>query len=195
MTGPRANPSPRSEAEPWSVWMAAAQRGDRDAYRRLLEAITPYVRAIAIRALHDRSDIDDAVQDVLIAVHEARRSYDPSRPFKPWLAGIARYRIIDRMRARGRLSAHELTLGDDFDETFASSAPKQDDVLIDSPALHRALAQLPAGQRVAIEELKLRESSLEEVAARTGLSVGALKVATHRGLKRLRHILTGKDGV
>lgn len=174
--------------------MAAAQDGDRDAYRRLLEAITPYVRAIAARALWDRSDIDDAVQDVLIAVHEARRSYDPSRPFKPWLAGIARHRIIDRMRAKSRISAREVSIGDDGDETFASSAAKQDDTLIDSPALHRALAQLPPGQRVAIQELKLRESSLEEVAARTGLSVGALKVATHRGLKRLRQILTGKDG-
>lgn len=174
--------------------MAAAQTGDRDTYGRLLEAITPYIRAMASRALRDRSDVDDTVQDVLIAVHEARRSYDPSRPFKPWLAGIARHRIIDRMRTRGRLSAREVILGDDFDETFASSTAKQDDVLIDSPALHRALAQLPPGQRVAIEELKLREASLEEVAARTGLSVGALKVATHRGLKRLRQILTGKDG-
>jgi len=121
-------------------------------------------------------------------------TYDRSRPFKPWLAGVARHRIIDRMRARGRVTAREVSIGDD-DETFASSAAKQDDMMIDSPALNRALAQLPPGQRVAIQELKLRESSLEEVAARTGLSVGALKVATHRGLKRLRQILTGKDGV
>jgi len=194
MTTPAQPPPSVSDPEQWSDWMAAAQDGDRDAYRRLLEAITPYVRAIAARVLWDRSDIDDAVQDVLIAVHEARRTYDRSRPFKPWLAGVARHRIIDRMRARGRVTAREVSIGDD-DETFASSAAKQDDMMIDSPALHRALAQLPPGQRVAIQELKLRESSLEEVAARTGLSVGALKVATHRGLKRLRQILTGKDGV
>lgn len=173
--------------------MAAAQNGDRDAYRRLLEAIQPYVRAMASRVFRDRADVEDAVQDVLVSVHEARRSYDPARPFKPWLAGIARYRITDRLRIKGRTSAREVPIDAD-DETFVSVAAKQDATMIDSPALHRALTQLPPGQRAAVEELKLREASLEEAAARTGISVGALKVASHRGIKRLRQILTGKEG-
>ena len=82
------------------AWMEAAQEGGKDAYRRLLRAATPYVRAIAARMLFDRQDIEDAVQDVSIAVHEGRASYDPRRPFRPSLAGIARHRVIDRMRAR-----------------------------------------------------------------------------------------------
>lgn len=163
--------------------MAAAQAGDREAYRRLLLAIVPYVRAIATRVLADPRDAEDAVQDVLIAVHEARASYDPDRPFRPWLAGIARYRIIDRMRAARRRSDHETPLTADHD-AVAWTAPAPDD-----RGLFQALRELPATQRLAIERLKLGEQSLRAVAAETGLSAGALKVATHRGLRRLRELL------
>lgn len=173
----------------WSVWMAAAQAGDRDAYRRLLRAITPYVRAIAARLLTHPSDIEDAVQNVLIAVHEARRSYDPARPFRPWLAGIARHRIIDQRRASHRRSAREVPLTQAH-EAIMSAEPF--DALGDS-GLTRAIRQLPAAQRLAIERLKLREHSLLRVARETGVSVGALKVATHRGLRRLRSLLLGEQ--
>jgi RNA polymerase sigma-70 factor (ECF subfamily) len=180
------------DAEQWGAWMAAAQDGDRVAYNRLLRAILPYIRAMASRAFRERADAEDVAQDILIALHEVRASYDPSRPFKPWLAGIARHRIIDRLRQRGRTAARETALAAEH-ETFASVASNQDGMTIDSHALHQAITQLPEGQRVAIEELKLREGSLQSVSTRTGLSVGALKVATHRGIGRLRALLTKGD--
>ena len=176
----------------WAGLMAAAQDGDRDAYGRLLTSILPTLRAFVRMRLHDRTDVEDTVQDILLAVHEARASFDPTRPFKPWLLAIAGYRAIDRMRIRGRTSARETSI-EPHHETFSPIAPKQDDMDIDSHALHAALAQLPAGQRIAIEELKLREGSLQEVSARTGISIAALKVATHRGMKRLRALLVGGD--
>ena len=77
--------------------MAHAQGGDRAAYRRLLEEIAPYVRALAVRRLPNRSDVEDAVQDVLMTVHAIRQTYDPARPFGPWLVAIADRRIIDRL--------------------------------------------------------------------------------------------------
>ena len=172
----------------WSLLMAAAQDGDRNSYRRLLREITPYLRSRAAYALRNPSDVEDAVQDILLTVHEVRASYDPTRPFKPWLAAIARNRIIDRLRRRGRTSARELPLLPEH-ETFSTDRANEDDVAVDGPALHAALATLPAGQRQALEMMKLKEMSLKEASEASGVSVGALKVATHRGLKALRRLL------
>jgi RNA polymerase sigma-70 factor (ECF subfamily) len=191
MDEPRSAPDD-SDPATWAGLMAAAQDGDRQAYGRLLIAILPTLRSLVARNLRDRADVEDTVQDILLSVHEARASFDPSRPFKPWLFGIARFRLIDRMRVRSRMSARETPI-EAHHETFSSVAPKQDDMTMDRHALHAALAQLPAGQRAAVEDLKLREQSLQEVSARTGMSITALKVATHRGMKRLRVLLAGKD--
>src|ERR1700759_3151492 len=83
------------KAGDWSRLMAAAQDGDRAAYRALLEAVTPYVRALASRCFRDPVDIEDAVQDVLLTIHTVRHAYDPARPFGPFLVAIANRRIID----------------------------------------------------------------------------------------------------
>src|SRR5207253_195487 len=86
----------------WSICMARAQDGDKEAYRRLLVDIVPYLRKLALRYLRDRADIEDAVQDVLVTVHAVRQTYDPARPFGPWLTAIANRRIVDQVRRRGR---------------------------------------------------------------------------------------------
>jgi len=82
----------------WSVLMASAQDGDRNAYRALLTQIEPYVRSIARRCFRHPADVEDALQDVLLTIHSIRHSYDPQRPFIPWLAAIANHRVIDRLR-------------------------------------------------------------------------------------------------
>src|SRR5258708_35732958 len=86
----------------WSILMARAQEGDRAAYHRLLQEITPYLRSLAARRHRDPNDIEDAVQDVLLTVHSIRQTYDPARPFAPWLVAIANRRFIDRLRRQGR---------------------------------------------------------------------------------------------
>jgi RNA polymerase sigma-70 factor, ECF subfamily len=181
------------KAEAWSVMMAAAQDGDRAAYRRLLVEIAPFVRALARRALRDAAEAEDAVQDVLLTLHAMRASYDPRRPFTPWLAGITRYRIIDRIRARGRRAAREVALQPEH-ETISPDGANDAATALDAAAMHRALAQLPAGQRKAIEMLKLRELSLREAAAESGMTVAALKVATHRAMARLRVLMGAAQG-
>lgn len=174
--------------EEWAGLMQAAQAGDRAAYAALLRAVTPHVRAMARAALRDRAEAEDAVQDILLTLHETRRMYDPTRPFRPWLVGIARRRLIDRLRARGRRAARETPLGPEH-ETFAIAAANDAQGLDDAPALRAALALLPDGQRVAVELLKLQEMSLKQASGVTGMSVGALKVATHRAIRRLRAAL------
>lgn len=179
-------------SEQWPALMAAAQGGDRAAYRALLRAVTPYVRALCARALRQPADREDAVQDILLTLHETRALYDPSRPFGPWLAGIARHRIADRQRRLHRAAAREVAL-DSTDETFLAAATKTDPLTLDQAALHAALAELPAGQRLAVTLTKLQEMSLQQAQAVSGMSVAALKVATHRALKRLRAAL-GQTG-
>ncbi len=174
--------------EDWSRLMAQAQDGDRQAYRSLLEAITPYIRSLAIRCFKQPSDVEDAVQDVLLTVHMVRHAYDPNRPFGPWLVAIANRRIIDRLRRDTRRKAREVALSIDH-ETFAAPAANLIGGTADEVALTQAIERLPADQRQTIRMLKLNEMSLKEAAAASGRSIPALKVATHRAIKSLRRML------
>ena len=176
----------------WSILMARAQDGDGAAYRRLLDQITPYVRTLAARRHNDPGDVEDAVQDVLLTIHALRATYDPVRPFGPWLVTIASRRLIDRLRRQGRQRSRETSLTEEH-ETLAM--PPTD---MEKPERQRALAialeSLPPGQRQAIKMLKLKEMSLIEAAEKTGLSISALKVATHRALKALRKLMSPRSG-
>jgi len=176
----------------WSALMARAQDGDAWAYREVLKSITPYVRAIASRAHRNPSDAEDTVQDVLLTLHAVRHTYDRTRPFKPWLAGITRHRVADRMRVLGRALAREVAL-DPWHEGLPVEAPGGP-VLLDPAVLQAALGALPPGQRKAVTLLKLRELSLKEAALQSGMTVGSLKVALHRAMRVLRTALAGKDG-
>lgn len=168
----------------WSIYMARAQTGDKDAYRRLLEDVAPYVRSLAARRLRNPNDIEDAVQDVLMTIHAIRHTYDSARPFGPWLVAIANRRIVDWLRRHGRIAAREIEFEDD--ETFAAPQTNFEEEASDGRALREAIEKLPAGQREAVRLMKLEEMSLKEAAAASGMSIAALKVATHRALKNLR---------
>jgi RNA polymerase sigma-70 factor, ECF subfamily len=176
----------------WSSLMAAAQDGDRAAYRALLEDITPYLRALAARCFRDTGDIEDALQDVLLTVHAVRRAYDPGRPFGPWLVAIANRRIIDRLRRQTRARSREIELTAAHETFLPHAANLQanlDGASADEAVLHAAIEQLPPDQRQAIRLLKLKEMSLNQAALASGKSVSALKVATHRAIKSLRKLL------
>ena len=178
----------------WSGLMARAQDGDRQAYRTLLKDVTPWLRARASRYFREPSDAEDAVQDVLLTVHAIRHTYDPDRPFGPWLAAIANRRIIDRLRRYTRTRLREVELSAEH-ETFSPDAANihREDAPADEAALHAAITALPHDQREAIRLLKLKEMSLKEAAAASGRSISALKVATHRAIKSLRKRLRQSD--
>jgi len=177
----------------WSIAMAKAQGGDQDAYRQLLEGLTPYLRILAASHFRNRDDIEDTVQDVLLTIHSVRNTYDPTRPFGPWLIAIAKRRIIDGLRRRGRVGSHEIPLEPEQETFIAGAANLQEDAA-DARAVWAAIEQLSAGQRDAVRMLKLEEMSLQEAATASGTSVAALKVATHRAMKRLRELLQARGG-
>ena len=180
-----------------AAWMAAAQGGDADAYRMLLRACLPIIAAAA-RGRGVRGDrVDDVVQETLLTIHRARATYDPARPFLPWLRAIAERRAIDALRRQGRHAAREVHDPTAYEaEPSAGNAPGDALHAQDRARLLReAVATLPDGQREAVEHLALRERTLDETALLTGRGKGALKVNLHRALKSLRGRLSGDADV
>ncbi|HUO23508.1 MAG TPA: sigma-70 family RNA polymerase sigma factor [Caulobacteraceae bacterium] len=170
----------------WALWMAAAQDGDNAAYARLLRNILPFLRVLARRRCRDPDRCEDIVQDVLLTLHRVRHTYEPARPFSPWLAAICDRRAIDSLRRHGRLRARE-TSDEHAYETFADPAANKDVQAQDAAqALAALVAALPQAQREALELVKVKEMSLLEASAVSGQSVGALKVSVHRAIKALR---------
>ena len=168
--------------------MAQAQDANREAYRKLLEGVTPYLRSLAFRCFKQPTDLEDVVQDILLTIHMLRHAYDPRRPFGPWLLAIANRRIIDRLRRDTRRRAREVELSVEH-ETFADPETNLHKDTLDEAALSQAIDKLPPDQRQTITMLKLSEMSLKEAAAASGRSIPALKVATHRAIKSLRRLL------
>lgn len=174
----------------WTILMARAQDGDTVAYQRLLEEIAPWLRSLVRRWHKDPWDIEDTVQDILLTLHAIRHTYDPTRPFGPWLMGIANRRAVDRLRRRGRQTGREVPLTVDYE-----AATGQDDDILEKRHLAEAMGSLPSVQRTAVDLLKLKEMSLREASDASGLSIASLKMATHRALKTLRGLLLdGRDG-
>ena len=182
---------PTSPIDSLGQMMRAAQQGDGASYVALLSAITPRIRQIIRRqrGFVGIAEVEDLVQDVLLSVHVVRSTYDPARPFAPWLLAIVRNRLVDGARRYARIARREIQV-DEEDVTFFA-AETNDDIgeMGDAAAVREAVRALPDGQREAIELLKLKELSLKEAAQISGTSVSALKVATHRAMATLRRTL------
>jgi RNA polymerase sigma factor (sigma-70 family) len=172
--------------------MQSAQDGDAAAFSLLLRDITPLLRRAVTRrswTLHPQNG-EDIVQEILLSVHTARATYDPERAFLPWLMAIARNRVADAARRSARQSAHEIAV-EHLPEICSEREPHDGlSPYGDSEQLRQAIQLLPGGQRKAVELLKLRELSLKEAAAATGMSIGALKVAVHRAIRTLGTVLS-----
>ena len=171
--------------------MRAAQAGNSGAYLQLLQRIMPRIRRIVgrRRGFAGPADVEDLVQEILLSLHAVRATYDPNRPFMPWMLAIVRSRLADGARRYARQSAREVQV-DDPAVTFVDRPTNTDyESFENREALEHAIRSLPKGQREAIELLKLKELSLKEAAAASGSSIGALKVATHRAMIALRRTL------
>lgn len=171
--------------------MQAAQAGDVRAYERLLREITPRLRQMVRkrRQFFTAEEVEDLVQEILLSIHAVRATYDPKRPFMPWLSTIAHNRLIDSARRFYRGKAHEVQM-DELPVTFADDWTNiENEECRDPEELSIAIKGLPEGQRKAIEMLKLREMSLKEAAATSGTKIGALKISIHRAVLNLRKAL------
>ena len=176
----------KAQDRAWSALMAAAQDGDPRAYAALLSQCAPFVRALARRRCREADVVEDVVQDVLLTLHRVRHTYDPARPFTPWLAAIAGRRSIDALRRRFRLAAHEAHDPYAYETFVDVAANKELEAGDAAQVLAGLIATLPPGQREALELVKLKELSLLEASQISGQSVAALKVGVHRAIRALR---------
>jgi RNA polymerase sigma-70 factor (ECF subfamily) len=176
--------------------MRAAQGGDRQAYAILLRDSEPLIRRASRRVGLGGDRVEDAVQETLLTLHNARHTYDPSRSFTAWLSVIAQRRAIDVLRRAGRSERREIhaPLAYEQEADPSATAAMTWEESGRAKDLRAAIADLSASQREAIEHIALADKSLAEAAAATGKSVGALKVNFHRALKALRQKLGGERG-
>lgn len=167
----------------WADWMRSAIDGDAQAYNRFLLAVTPRLRMMARRRCEQfgapTGEAEDIVQEVLLAVHLKRGSWDPARPIGPWLSTIVRNKLIDSLRRRGRRIDVPI---EDVVETL--EAPSDTDNFDRQDAL-TLLQRLKDPQRDIVRSISIEGAGVRETAVRLKMSEGAVRVALHRALKSL----------
>ena len=160
--------------------------GDAVAYRAFLQATASHLRAFLRRRLGSWPDeVEDLVQESLLAIHNQRLSYDTAVPLTAWMVAIARYKLIDWLRRHARRDALNEPMPD-ADAFFSSADADAGEARRD---LARLLAGLPDKQREAIVYTKLDGMSVREAADALQMSEAAVKVSVHRGLKTLATLL------
>lgn len=182
----------REREDRWRAWMVASQGGDAASYEKLLHELLPRVRSFVRRRVFDPMSVEDIVQNVFLSLHRSRHTYRAERAFSPWLFAVARNAVTDHIRARGRRAAREIALDEPGvpEPAVEPTGPEENDL---SPELAQALAELPAKHREAVEAIHVEGLSVEEAAARAGVTRSALKVRAHRGYRALRDKLGGRD--
>ncbi len=163
--------------------------GDSGAHRQLLGELCGRLRGYFLRRIGAAThDIEDLVQETLLAVHLKRDSYDRKLPFMPWAYAVARYKLIDHLRRRNR---HTHVPLEDAGALFAADDPEEGAVRTD---LDRLLEQLPSRQRSLLQDVKLNGLSIEEAAQKRGVTTVSARVMLHRSLKWLNRACNNENG-
>jgi RNA polymerase sigma-70 factor (ECF subfamily) len=162
--------------------------GDASAYRAFLKELTGHLRAfLRKRCARLPEEVEDLVQESLLAVHNQRHTYDLGQPVTAWVYAIARYKLIDLLRRRSRTDV----LNDPLDEENELLISSDNEAAEARRDVAKLLEDLPDRQRVPIIHMKIEGLSVTETARRTGMSESAVKVGVHRGLKTLAAKIRG----
>jgi RNA polymerase sigma-70 factor (ECF subfamily) len=181
------------EEQEATVLMVRAQDGDGRAYAVLLTRLSVTARQYARSRVGDVPWLDDVMQETLLSIHAARRTYDRRRPFAPWFYAILSRRMIDVLRKQKRIAGREFGT-DVLPEPPAEVASVQGgSETLDARRLNAALEALPDRQRAIVRALKLEDKSVKDVSDELGMTPSAVKVAAHRGYKALRRLLGDKE--
>jgi RNA polymerase sigma-70 factor (ECF subfamily) len=173
-------------AAEWPRLMARAQAGDHAAYNRLLRAMVPAIRAVVRKRIGDDGLVEDVIQDVLLSIHRVRHTYDPARPFLPWMATIAASRAIDAVRRRGRRGRWEVQDDDALHVHIDGDSLRPAETFAARDEVDGLLNRLPDRQREIVELVHLQDMSLKDAASRSRLSITAVKALLHRAIVNLR---------
>ena len=164
--------------------MKQTQKGNREAYERLLVEISPLILNFVRRRVFNQQLVDDVFQEALLTFHKAKHTYRVELPFGPWFFAVIRNSIWDTLQKNRKFNEHEIPVEDFHDATVPEVAEGGLD-----DRLHLALESLPDGNRQAVELLKFKGMSLQTAAKEMGISVAAIKVRAHRGYNLLRNFL------
>jgi RNA polymerase sigma-70 factor (ECF subfamily) len=169
--------------EEWAALMRAAIAGDAAAYRRLLDQLSYSLRAATRRGFAQfgaaMNDVEDVVQETLLAIHLKRHTWDASQPLGPWVRAIARHKLIDALRRRGRRIEIPIEAVIDF---LPAEEARSD---LDLQDAQRLIGELNGRQQTIVRSISVEGKSIRDVAANLGMNEGAVRVALHRGLKAL----------
>ena len=181
----------RNFEDAWAQWMRDAIAGDAAAYRRVLDAVTPHLRRMVrhglVRYGRGPEDVEDIVQETLLAIHLKRHTWDASRPIVPWVRAIASNKLVDSLRRHGTRVSVPL---DDVAETLADG---YDEPELSAGEIDRLIGRLKGRQRDVMTALLVEGAQVRDVAARLAMTQGAVRVTLHRGLKTLAAALKEQD--
>jgi len=179
-----------SEEERLRQWLLQGLGGDGSAYRTFLTEIAARLRAYFRRRLRGLpEEVEDLVQETLLAIHNQRQTYDAGLPLTAWVHAIAKYKLIDLLRRRSGRD----TLTDPLDESHALLVESDTEAADAHRDVHRLLDLLPEHHRLPIVRTKLEGLSVAEAARVIGMSESAVKVGVHRGLKALARLMRGAE--
>lgn len=184
-----AKANPQNDAGPaFEILMRKAQAGDAGAYHLLLSEVATRMRRLVKRRAPwlNPEDVEDIVQDILLSLHQGRATWDPARPFLPWIVAIARARLADNARRYMRRTRIDFAVTE-LAETFCDTATNTDaENVVNLVSVRKAMKTLTPAEQQAVELLRLREMTLSEAAEASGSTVAALKVAIHRAMRKMK---------
>lgn len=162
-----------------AMLLQAAIAGDEKAYATFLRRTGAIVRGFARRRIIDGSlDPEDIVQETLLAIHTKRHTWMSDAPVLPWIFAIARFKLIDAFRKRGRRVEIEL---DDIIDTVA----QQETETVSERDMRRVIDALTPGQRSVVAAISIEGHSIGETAAKYNMTESAVRVTLHRGLRAI----------
>jgi len=178
-----------SDERRWSAFMVSAQAGNQSDYQQLLKELADVIHHFLCRRFGNHHFVEDCVQEALIAVHQARHTYDPRRPFRPWLFAIVRHKAIDtlrKQRTRDKAVDRYRT-----EQRILSQGARQSEPLNEVSG-GRLLELLPEQHKEVLTLTKIIGFSIAETAEKLGLSESAVKVRVHRAVRKLQQLMVNE---
>lgn len=178
----KTHPSQTQSEDNWGWLMAQAQEGNSHHFVTLLQEVSTFLRPFLLQRMGGMDQAEDVLQEILLTLHRARHTYDPTRPFKPWLYAVANSRVMEFWRKHKKREEFESPLIDEQTEMLIA---EEDISRFELETLKQALDQLSESQQEIIRLLKIEGHSVKEVAEKLSMSEAAVKVAAHRGYKKI----------
>ncbi len=177
-----------NQKDQWQEWAIAAQGGDKRCYSKLLGELHPYIRNVIIKSLSNQDAAEDIAQEVLISVHKSLSSYQPDKPFKPWLMAIVNFRRTDYLRKYYAQRDDKKATTDDNPEFLEANVTNPTNIG-ELKDIEAALETLPKQQREIFQMIKIQGYTAQEVANQLDMNESAVKVSAHRTMKKLQGLL------